>query len=112
MAYRLRTKMGVEIVHFPGDLGAAEMVRIKNRLSRLLKKNRKKLLLDLSQTKRVELAGVGILIDRLRTIRALKGDIKFCHMRPEVESVLKMIGINNLIESFHSEEEAIKSFAS
>lgn len=112
MAYRFRAKMGVEVVHFPGDLDAAQMVKVKDRLSRLLKRNRKKLLLNLSETRRVELAGVGILVDRLRKVRALKGDIKFCNMRPEVESILKMIGINGLIESFRSEEEAIRSFAS
>ena len=112
MAYRMRTRMGVDIVHFPGDLDAAQMVKVKNRLARLLKKNRKKLLLDLSQTRRVELAGVGILVDRLRTVRALNGDIKFCNMSPEVRCSLEMIGINGLIESFRSEEEAIRSFAS
>ena len=111
MAYRMRAKMGVEVMRFPGDLDAGQMVKIKNRLSRLLKKNRKKLLLDLSETRRVELAGIGILIDRLRKVRSVKGDIKFCNIRPEVEKILEMIGINHLIESFRSEEEAIQSFA-
>jgi len=111
MAYRMRTKMGVEVVQFPGDLDATQMVKVKDRVARLLRKKRKKLLLNLSQTRRVELAGIGILIDRLRTVRAQKGDIKFCNLRPEVQQTLEMIGINSLIESFHSEEEAIRSFA-
>lgn len=110
MAYRMRSKMGVEVLRFPGDLNAGQMVKLKSSLGRLLKKNRKKLLLDLKQTRHVELAGIGILIDRLRTVRAQKGDIKLCNTRPEVQRVLEMIGISGLIESFHSEEEAIKSF--
>jgi hypothetical protein len=32
-------------------------------------------------------------------------------MCPEVQRSLEMIGINGLIESFRSEEEAIRSFA-
>ncbi|MFZ5801962.1 MAG: STAS domain-containing protein [Candidatus Omnitrophota bacterium] len=111
MAFRMRNRMGVEVLHFPGDLDASHMVVVKDRLARLLKKNRKKVLMDLSDTRRVELAGLGILVDRLRTIRALKGDIKFCHMSPEVRRALDMIGMNGLIESFHTEEEAIQSFA-
>lgn len=111
MAYRLRNKMGVEVLRFPGDLDASQMVKIKSRLSRLLKKNRKKLLLDLSEARRVELAGLGILVDRLRSVRAQKGDIKFCNTHPEVQKALEMIGISGLIESFGSEEEAIRSFA-
>jgi anti-sigma B factor antagonist len=102
--------MGVDVLRFAGDLNAIEMVKLKNRFTRLLNKNHKKLLLDLSRARHVELAGIGILVDRLRRIRALKGDIKLCNMHPEVERELKMIGVNGLMESFPSEEEAIRSF--
>jgi MraZ protein len=103
--------MGVDILRFQGDLDAMEMVKMKNRVARLVKKNRKKLLFDLSCARRVELAGLGILIDRLMKIRAVKGDIKLCNLRPEVEKTLAMVGINRLMESFQSEEEAVRSFA-
>ncbi len=111
MAYRPRTKMGVDVLRFQGDLNALAMVKMKNRLTRLLKKNHKKLLLDLKQARRVDLAGLGILVDRLRLVRERKGDIKLCNIRPEVEKTFRMIGVNGLMESFHSEEEAIRSFA-
>ncbi len=111
MAYRSRYKMGVEVLRFHGDLNASEMIRIKNRLTRLLNKNHKKLLIDLKETRHVELAGVGILVDRLLKIRAQKGDIKLCNLRPEVEKTFQMIGVGDLMQSFHSEEEAIRSFA-
>lgn len=110
MAYRSRI-MGVDIVRFQGDLNAGEMIKIKNRLTRLLNKNHKKLLLDMTRARRVELAGLGILVDRLMKVRAQKGDIKLCNMRPEVEQTFRMIGVGDLIESFRSEEEAIRSFA-
>ena len=111
MAYRSRAKMGVEVLRFQGDLNAAEMVKIKSRLTRLVNKNQKKLLLDLSRTRHVELAGLGILVDRLMKVRAVKGDIKLCNLRPEVEKTFQMIGVSGLMEAFHSEEEAIRSFA-
>lgn len=111
MAYRSRMKMGVDVLRFHGDLNALAMVKMKNRLARLLKKNHKKLLLDLKQARRVDLAGLGILVDRLRLVRERKGDIKLCNIRPEVEKTFRMIGMNGLMESFHSEEEAIRSFA-
>lgn len=111
MAYRSRAKMGVEILRFQGDLNASEMIKIKNRLTRLLNKNHKKLLLDLKETKHVELAGLGILVDRLMKVRAQKGDIKLCNLRPEVEKTFRLIGVGNLMQSFGSEEEAIRSFA-
>ena len=111
MAYRSRAKMGVEVLRFQGDLNASEMIKIKSRLMRLVNKNQKKLLLDLSRARHVELAGLGILVDRLMKVRALKGDIKLCNLRPEVEKTFQMIGVSGLMEAFHSEEEAIRSFA-
>ena len=111
MAYRPRTKMGVEVLRFEGDLSAAEMIRIKDRLARLMKKNQKKLLLDLKRAKRVELAGLGILVDRLMKIRAQKGEVKLCNLRPEVEQAFQMVGVSRVMEWFGSEEEAIQSFA-
>ena len=111
MAYRSRAKMGVDILRFQGDLNAVEMIKMKNRLVRLLNKNHKKLLLDLKEAKHVELAGLGILVDRLMKVRAQKGDIKLCNLRPEVEKTFRMIGVGDLMQSFRSEEEAIRSFA-
>lgn len=111
MAYRSRFKMGVEVLRFEGDLNASEMIKVKNRLTRLLNKNHKKLLIDLKEARCVELAGLGILVDRLMKVRAQKGDIKLFNLRPEVEKTLRMIGVGDLMESFRSEEEAIRSFA-
>ena len=111
MGYHSRAKMGVEILRFQGDLSAQEMIRIKNRLGRLLAKKHKRLLLDLKLARHVELAGLGILVDRLMKFRAQKGDIKLCNLRPEVAQTFRMIGVGNLMESFSSEEEAIRSFA-
>jgi anti-anti-sigma factor len=103
--------MGVEVLRFQGDLDAAQMIKLKRRFTRLLNRNHKKLLLDLSCARRVELAGLGILVDRLMKIRALNGDIKLFNLRPEVEATFRMIGVNDLMQSFRSEEEAIRSFA-
>ena len=111
MVYHARTKVAVDVLRFNGDLDALAMIKMKGRMNRLLNKNHKRLLLDLKDTKHVELAGVGILVDRLRKVREQKGDIKLCNLRPEVEKTFQMIGVNGLIESYSTEEEAILSFA-
>ena len=111
MAYRSRAKMGVGILRCQGDLNANEMIKIKSRLKRLLNNKQKKVLLDMKQARHVELAGLGILVDRVMQVRAQNGDLKLCNIRPEVEKTFRMIGLGELFESFHSEEEAIQSFA-
>ena len=111
MVYHARTKIGVDVLRFNGDLDALSMIKMKDRMNRLLNRNHKRLLLDLQETKHVELAGVGILVDRLRKVREQKGDIKLCNLRPEVEKTFQMIGVNGLMESYPTEAEAILSFA-
>ena len=107
-----RGKVGVDVLRFNGDLDAFSMIKMKDRMNRLLSMNHKRLLLDMKDTKHVELAGVGILVDRLRKAREQKGDIKLCNLRPEVVRTFQMIGVNGLMESYSTEEEAILSFAS
>ena len=85
-------RWGVDVLKCEGDLSAIEMTRIKGRMNRLLNSNHKKWVLDMGSTQHVELAGIGILVDRLRHVREHKGDIKICNLRPEVEKTLRMIG--------------------
>ncbi len=106
-----KTKRNVDVLKFNGDLDAFSMIKMKDRMNRLLNKNHKCLLLDLQEARRVELAGVGILVERLRRVREQKGDIKLCNLRPEVEKAFRMIGVNGLMESYSTKEEAISSFA-
>lgn len=112
MVYHAKSKPGVEVLRFDGDLDVLNMLKMKGRMNRLLNKNHKQLLLDLSETRRVELAGIGMLVDRLRKVREQKGDIKLCSIRPEVEKTFRLIGVNGLMEAYSTQEEAIRSFVS
>ena len=54
MVYHARTKVGVDVLRFNGDLDALSMIKMKGRMNRLLNRNHKRLLLDLKDTKHVE----------------------------------------------------------
>jgi anti-anti-sigma factor len=100
----------VEILDCTGRLDASAMVKLKNRMNHFVKKNRIKVLLDLSRTHHVDLAGLGILIERLRMLRSLNGDIKLCNLRRQVSDTLRLVGVSRLLESYDSREEALRSF--
>ena len=101
----------VDILDCSARLDAIAMVGLKQRLNRLVKRNHTKVLLDLSRTQHVDLAGLGILIERLRSFRALNGDIKVCNLRRRVSETFRLVGVSKLIESYDSREEAVRSFA-
>ena len=112
MGHRLNGngKSGVDIVRCAGDLNATRMVEIKSRFSRLMNQNKRFFLLDLKQAHHADLAGIGILIDRIKKVRSLKGDIRLFNLRPEVEQILQIIGLNQIISSYATEEEARRSY--
>lgn len=103
-------KASVDVVRCPGDLNASQMVQMKARFNRLLNQNRRFFLLDLGRANHADLAGLGILVDRIRKVRSLKGDIRLFNLSPGVFDILKMIGLNRIIETYSTEEEARQSF--
>ena len=112
MGHRLNgNEKGVNVVRCSGDLNATRMVQIKTRFSRLINRNRRFFLLDLKEAYHADLAGIGILVDRIKKVRALNGDIRLFNLRPEVTQILDLIGLNQVIATYATEEEARKSFS-
>ena len=101
---------GVGVVRCPGDLNATRMVQMKSRFSRLMNQNKRFFLLDLREAYHADLAGIGILIDRIKKVRALDGDIRLFNLRPEVAQILHLIGLNQVIATYATEEEARRSY--
>ena len=86
----------VNVIHFPSTLDAPEMVRMKPLLTRRLNRHPRLLLLDLAATRRVELAGLGILVDRLRRFANGTQEIRFTNVSPQVHHTLVRAGVNGL----------------
>ena len=112
MGHRLNDngKASIGVVRCAGNLDASRMVQMKSHFRRLMNRKRKFLLLDLSKTQHVELAGLGILVDRIRQVRSRRGDIRLFNLRPEVMETLRMVGLTGVIATFPSEQEARRSF--
>ena len=87
------------VIRFPGRLDAFQMVRMKPRLTRLLNRHPKLLLLDLGQTRRVELAGLGILVDRLKRFGYGESVVRFYNVSPWVHRTLARAGMNAFLNS-------------
>jgi anti-anti-sigma factor len=103
-------RTSVNVMRCPGDLNVSYMVQSKSRFRRLMNQRIKFFLLDLQHARHVELAGLGILVDRLRQIRSNKGDIRLFNLHPEVLKTLQMVGITGVVDTYSNEEEALQSF--
>jgi anti-anti-sigma factor len=100
----------IAILRCGNNLNAVSMVAVKNRVARLVHRNRTHMILDLERTRRVNLAGLGILIERLRRLRSMHGDIRLIRVRPEVSETFRRAGAHDVLETFSSAQEAIRSY--
>ena len=100
----------VSVLICNGNLNAESMVRFKSQLTRLINRNRTRLVLDLARAKRADFSGLGILIERLQKVRSMRGDIRMVHVRPSISKTFERVGIDQMIEAFESKQDAIRSY--
>lgn len=84
----------LNVIHFPDTLDAFQMVRMKPRFSRIFNRHPRRVLLDFTETRRVDLAGLGILVDRLKRLGNGNSEIRISNVSPRVYQTLVRAGID------------------
>jgi anti-anti-sigma factor len=91
-----------------GD-GAPEL---RARINDLLDEARLKFLLDLRGVTYIDSFGVGVIAAKYVSVRRKGGDMKLLRLSPRTHRVMRISGLLKIFESFESEEEGVRSFAS
>ena len=84
---------------------------IGRRITDLIERERRKILLDLGGVTYMDSSGVGMLAFQLKAVRESGGDMKLLHLNRRAESLLGMMKLLIVFESFQDEAEALRSFA-
>ena len=84
---------------------------VGRRITDLLERERRMILLDLGDVTYMDSSGVGMLAFQLKAVRATGGDMKLLHLNRRAESLLGMMKLLIVFESFKDEAEAVRSFA-
>jgi anti-sigma B factor antagonist len=100
----------VKVLDVGGDLNAIDMVRIKNRLNRLLDQDYTHVVLDLRKARHADFTGICILVERARRLRGLNGDVKLAGLTPAVMRVFRQTGAIRLFQAYDGIQAAIQSF--
>lgn len=83
-------------LHFPSTLDASQVIRMKSRLTRLANRPPRLIVIDLRATRQVKLAGLGMLVDRLRRVGNGVSEIRFSNASPRVHQTLVRAGVDEL----------------
>ena len=88
--------------------GGAAVLRA--RIDGLIDEGRLKLLLDLRGVTYMDSFGVGVVAAKYLSVRRKGGDLKLLNPSARSRRVLKTAGLMRILDSFESQEDALRSF--
>ncbi|HEU4639637.1 MAG TPA: STAS domain-containing protein, partial [Candidatus Binatia bacterium] len=100
----------ISVIDVSGDIDFREMIRIKNVIGGLIEKDRLKVVLNLRAVDHINYLSIGVLLERLKLLRNLNGDLKLAGMSPFLRDIFKVVGMDRFFEDYTSLEDAIESF--
>ncbi len=80
------------------------------RIGELIDRGRTKILIDLGGVAYIDSSGVGMLAYQLKTVKQHGGDMKLLHLNRRAETLLGMMKLLIVFESFQDEAAAVRSF--
>ena len=107
----VRTVGDVTVVDLRGHLMDDGDIPLVECVADLIRRGRLKVLLNLKEVVRIDSTGIGILVAKYLSLRRLGGDLKLLHVSERGRHLLAVTKLSRVIETFESEEEALRSFA-
>jgi anti-sigma B factor antagonist len=104
------TREPVIVMELPEELNRAEAKTFLNELEPLLENDRPSVVLDCSQIKHMDSAGVEMLLYCLEKAMKRDGDLKLAAVPPASAVIMELMRVDRLFEVFSSCEEAVRSF--
>jgi anti-sigma B factor antagonist len=100
----------VVVMQVPEVLNVKEVRNFMDELGPLLESNRPRIVLDCSQVRSMESAGVEMLLRCLEEVLKRDGDLKLASLSPEAEVILELMRVARVFETFQTCEDAVRSF--
>jgi anti-anti-sigma factor len=100
----------VVVMQMPEQFTGGEIQTFMLELGPLLESNRPRIVLECSQVRSVDSAGVEMLLHSLEEVLKRDGDLKLAALSAEAEVFLELMRVARVFETFPTSEEAVRSF--
>ena len=108
---KVREDGDITILETSGYLNNFGGDRVASICKQSISEGKRKLLINLENTKMVNSIGVSILIEIIEDLQGVNGKIAYYNVAPIVEKTFNIMGITNYSKIYTSEEDAIKAFS-
>jgi anti-sigma B factor antagonist len=100
----------VTVLRLDGDIDEDGMNDLRLTLMNCIQDHRYHVVVNLESVKFVSYMGVGVLVERLRQLRAYNGDMKLAGVNLYTQRLFRMIGVGHVFETFDSEHQAVQKY--
>ena len=107
---KVREEDDITILETSGYLNNFGGDRVASICKQSISEGKRKLLINLENTKMVNSIGVSILIEIIEDLQGVNGKIAYYNVAPIVEKTFNIMGITNYSKIYTSEEDAIQAF--
>ncbi|MHC4663454.1 MAG: STAS domain-containing protein [Planctomycetota bacterium] len=104
-------RQGIEFVKITGDIDLASTEYFEETLSSVLQKNNTHLVFDFSECSHVTSKVIGLVMWAKAEAVGSSGDVLLLNPHPKLLSLIKLIGLGDVLKTVTSPEEAIKLLA-
>lgn len=99
----------ITVLRLDGDIDEDGQNVLRVRLMECLKDQRYHVVVNMEDVKFVSYMGVGVLVERLRQLRAQGGDLKLSGVNLYTQRLFRMVGVTKVFETFESESQAVQA---
>lgn len=111
MNYNITDRYNCVVIEFKGNVaGGPDATRFNDDLHELIEKDKKEVVVDLSNVKFMNSSGLGILIGGLTTMKNGGGDLRIAAADKKIESLLMVTKLITVFDSYRTVEEAVDSY--
>ena len=100
----------VVVMQLPEQLNRGGVRSFLQELEPLLECHRPRIVLDCSQVRCIDSAGVEMMLHCLEEAMKRDGDLKLAALSPESEVILELMRVARVFEAFATSDEAVRSF--
>ena len=101
----------ITLLQVQGRIDASTSSRLKTVLLTAIDNGAKQLVVDFSQVDYISSAGLQVLLVAGKKLKQQNGKIVFAALKKNIREVFDIAGFSSIFPAFHSQEEALKSFA-
>jgi anti-anti-sigma factor len=103
------SKEGIHIFYVGGRLDVTSAPLLEKKLQPILETPDAKVVINFSEMTYLSSAGLRVMLYAHKRLKASKGQLVFCCMKPPVMEIIKLAGFETILKIFDKEYEALKA---